>query len=258
MTQLPSAAPTIATEPGQTEPAFRLVAVAIEARILSGDIQPGDTLPSETNLAETLGVNRSTVREAIRALEQNGFVRRETGRKKLFAAVPQSRDISRRLKTAMVLDHVTFEELWEAMFALEPAAARSAAQRRTDDDLAALDANLAQMRLALHDSDVLTDLDIAFHHLVALATGNRAIQAARLPISELFYPPFLAVISRLNAAERLLFAHEKIVEAIRDQDSRQAQDWMEKHIQDFQRGYELANLDMGTPAALPRAGHDKQ
>ncbi|SFU22368.1 FCD domain-containing protein [Mesorhizobium sp. YR577] len=239
-------------EPLQTEPAFRLVARAIEAKILSREIQPGDTLPSEAKLAESLGVNRSTIREAIRALEQNGFVRRETGRKKLFATFPQSVDISRRLKAAMVLDQVTFEELWEAMFALEPAAARLASQRRTDEDLEALEANLAHTRLALADSQALTELDIDFHRLVALATGNRAIQAARLPISELFYPPFLTVMSRLNAAERLLLAHEKIVESIRNRDDRLAQEWMEKHIQDFRRGYELANLDMGAPAALPQ------
>ncbi|MGV6873983.1 FadR/GntR family transcriptional regulator [Pseudochelatococcus sp. B33] len=241
-------------DPIQQEPAFRLVAKAIERKIVGGEMKPGDTLPSEAKLAESLGVNRSTLREAIRALEQNGFVRREAGRKKLFASLPQSDDISRRLKTAMVLDQVTFEELWEAMFVLEPATAQSAAKRRTDSDLEALAANLEKTRAAHADSAALTELDIEFHHIVALATGNRAIQAARLPISELFYPPFLMVMSRLNAAERLLFAHERIAEAIGKQDETSARDWMEKHILDFRRGYELANLDIGAPASLPRAG----
>lgn len=241
-------------DPIQAEPAFRLVAQAIEAKILSGEIQPGEALPSETRLALSLGVNRSTLREAIRALEQNGFVRREAGKKKLFASIPQSADISRRLKAAMVLHQVTFEELWEAMFALEPAAAGSAASRRDDDDLAALDDNLARTRAAIADSVALTELDIEFHALVAKATGNRVIQVARLPISELFYPPFLTVISRLNASERLVFAHEQIVAAIRAQDEKAARAWMEKHILDFKRGYELANLDIGAPAALQRTG----
>lgn len=238
------------------EPAFRLVATAIEARILAGEIAPGQALPSETRLAVSLGVNRSTLREAIRALEQNGFVRREPGRKKLLVTIPQSADISRRLKTSMVLHRVTFEELWEAMFALEPAAAASAAARRADDVLEALETNLELTRQALADSVVLTELDIEFHALVARATGNRAIQAARLPISELFYPPFLTVMSRLNAAERLLYAHEQIVEAIRLRDETGARAWMEKHILDFRRGYELANLDIGAPAVLPLTGTD--
>lgn len=241
------------SDAAQPQHAFRFQAFAaeIERKIVAGEIKPGDALPSEAKLAEELGVNRSTVREAIRVLEQNGFVRREAGKKKLFATVPQSGDISQRLKMAMVLDQVTFEELWEAMYALEPAAAQAASRRRTEQDLEALDRNLAATREALADSKRLTELDIEFHLLVARATANRAIEAARLPIGELFYPPFLAVMSRLNAAERLLFAHEQIVEAIRLEDPAKAREWMEKHILDFRRGYELANLDMERPAKLP-------
>ncbi|WP_028714523.1 FadR/GntR family transcriptional regulator [Paracoccus sp. J55] len=233
------------------QPAFRAFAAEIERKIISREIKPGETLPSEAKLAEKLGVNRSTIREAIRVLEQNGFVRREVGKKKLFATLPQSGDISQRLKIAMVLDQVTFEELWEAMYALEPAAADGAARRRTEADIAALEQNLTETRAALADPVRLTELDIAFHELVAKATANRAIEAARLPIGELFYPPFLAVMSRLNANARLLFAHEQIVDAIRAGDTSRARVWMEKHVLDFRRGYELANLEMERPAVLP-------
>lgn len=233
------------------QPAFRAFAAEVERKIMTGEIKPGDALPSEAKLAEELGVNRSTVREAIRVLEQNGFVRREVGKKKLFATVPKSGEISQRLKMAMVLDQITFEELWEAMYALEPAAADAASRRRSEADLEELDRNLAETREALADSRRLTELDIEFHRLVAKATANRAIEAARLPIGELFYPPFLAVMSRLNANERLLYAHEQIVDAIREEDAKRARDWMEKHILDFRRGYELANLGMEHPVILP-------
>lgn len=238
-------------EPVQAEPAFRLVARTIEEKILAGEIAPGDPLPSEAGLAEKLGVNRSTIREAIRVLEQNGFVKRETGKKKLYASIPQSDDISRRLTAAMVLHQVTFEELWEAMYAIEPAAAASAAHRADEADLAAIERNLAATRAALPDSSSLTELDIEFHELVAKATRNRAIQMARLPLSELFYPPFLKVMSRLNAGERLVVAHEAIYAAIRDHDEKRAREWMEKHVLDFKRGYELANLDMTRPVDMP-------
>ncbi|MEP9350431.1 FCD domain-containing protein [Xanthobacter sp. KR7-225] len=242
---------SLALDPVLVEPAFRLVARTIEGKILSGEIAPGDLLPSEAGLAERLGVNRSTIREAIRVLEQNGFVKREAGRKKLYASIPHSGDISKRLTAAMVLHQVTFEELWEAMYALEPAAAASAAQRSDAQDIQNLERNLEATRKALKDSTSLTALDIEFHDLVARATRNRAIQVARMPISELFYPPFLKVMSRLNAGERLLVAHEAIYAAIRDHDEKRAREWMEKHILDFKRGYELANLDMATPADMP-------
>jgi len=235
-----------------TEPNFRLVARVIEERILAGEITPGDTLPAEAKLAEQLGVNRSTIREAIRVLEQNGFVRREPGRRKLITSIPQSGDISKRLTASIVLNQVTFEELWEAMYALEPAAAASAAKKADDVDMAAIEANLEATRQALEDSESLVQLDIEFHELVARATRNRAIQIARAPLIELFYPPFYAVMSRLNAGERLLTAHEAIFAAIRNHDAAKAREWMEKHIQDFERGYELANLDMTAPVNMPK------
>lgn len=242
---------SIQIESSQAVPAFRLVAKAIEEKILSRTIAPGDLLPSEAGLAEQLGVNRSTIREAIRVLEQNGFVRREQGRKKLFACIPHSADISRRLTTAMVLHQVTFEELWEAMFALEPMTAEAAAHRSKEAGFEAIEKNLAETRSALKSSSSLTELDIEFHELIAKASVNRALQMARMPLSELFYPAFYAVMSRLNAGERLLYAHEQIYSAIRNHDVANSRLWMEKHIQDFRRGYELANLNMATPVDLP-------
>ena len=165
-------------ETSHPTPAFRSFAAEIERQILAGEIKQGEELPSESKLAGQWGVNRSTVREAIRVLEQNGFVRREPGKKKLFATAPRSGDISQRLKMAMVLDQVTFEELWEAMQALEPAAAQAASKRRTDADLEALDRNLADSRAALTDSKRLTELDIEFHLLVARATATTAMNSS--------------------------------------------------------------------------------
>ena len=64
--------------PVQTVPAYRSVARAMGEQILSGEWTIGSGLPSETTLAQTLGVNRSTMREAIRVLEENGMLRRKS------------------------------------------------------------------------------------------------------------------------------------------------------------------------------------
>lgn len=233
--------------PGRPEPQHRIIARRLEARILAGEMRPGDPLPSEMGLAAELGVNRSTIREAIRLLEQNGLVRREEGRKKLMVSVPQSSDVSKRVTQAMVMQQVTFDELWEAMFALEPAAAHAAARRADAADIAAMEANLAATRQALEDKESLTALDIEFHDLVARASKNRALQLARQPLTSLFYPPFYIVMNRLNAGQRLLVAHEQVLEAIRTRDARKAKEWMEKHVADFKRGHELADFDMSQP-----------
>lgn len=238
----------------QAERTYHMVARSIEGEILSGRVAPGEALPSEEKLADQLGVNRSTVREALRVLEQNGLVRREAGRKKLLASIPRPSEISKPLSAAMILHQVTFEELWEAMHALEPATASMAAHKITPELLAALEVNLAATRQAINDSSSLAALDIEFHNLIADASQNRAIQLARKALSEFFYPAFYAVMSRLNAGTRLLIAHEHIVAAIRTHDPREATTWMDKHITDFRRGFELANLDITQAVSRPEDG----
>jgi GntR family transcriptional regulator, transcriptional repressor for pyruvate dehydrogenase complex len=234
----------------RSEPSYELVARTIEKQILDGLISPGDILPSETAFAAQFGVNRSTLREALRALEQNGLVSREPGRKKLRVSAPRAADLSRRFASAMIIQQVSFEELCEAMEALEPASAAAAATRHDAEVLAELEDNLLRTRQALTDSASLTELDIEFHHLIAKAAKNRAIDLARQPLSGLFYPAFYSVMSRLNAGERLLAAHEHIVAAIRTNDAGTARNWMARHIADFRRGYELADLNISAPVSL--------
>ena len=242
----------------QAERTYQMVARSIEEEILSGRVPPGEALPSEEKLAAQLGVNRSTVREALRVLEQHGLVRREAGRKKLLASIPRHSEISKPLSAAMILHQVTFEELWQAMHALEPATAAVAATKVTEELLSALNANLDETREAITATDRtrLVALDIEFHNLIADASQNRALQLARQPLSEFFYPAFYAVMSRLNAGERLLVAHEHIVAALTRHDVRDATSWMDKHSADFQRGFELASLDIKQPVTRPQENGD--
>jgi GntR family transcriptional repressor for pyruvate dehydrogenase complex len=249
-----SAGVAIDFSPVRSEPAYRIVARMIEAKILAREWPVGVGLPSESALAESLGVNRSTLRESIRVLEETGLVRRRLGGKQLFVSAPRHADIAARVTAAMVLQEMTFLELWEGMHCLEPALAEAAASRIEPDEISALEDNLARTREALAERARLVELDIEFHDIIARASRNRALQLCREPISQLFYPAFLGVFSRLNAGERLLFAHERILAALRAGDVADARAWMDKHIADFRRGYELANLDIGGPVRWPEGG----
>jgi GntR family transcriptional repressor for pyruvate dehydrogenase complex len=124
--------------PLDDQPAYRQIANLIEQRIVARSLRTGDPLPSETDLARQFGVNRSTIREAIRELEVHGLLGRGRGEKRLRVTRPEPRDISSGVSRALALHDVTFLELWEAMMALEPAAAHHAAARRTDAQLQAL------------------------------------------------------------------------------------------------------------------------
>lgn len=230
----------------EAQPAYQLVALGIERRIMEGVYKVGQQLPSELDLAKQLGVNRSTVREAIRVLEQNGLVFRKSARR-LVISVPREEDLASRVSQAMILHEITFLELWETMLPLEVRAAELAAGRATDEEIGRMAENLRQTAECLEHERKLVALDIEFHLLVAKASRNRALLLAREPIGLLFYPAFYQVMSRLNAKDRLLSAHQEVFNGIRNRDPKHAAQWMEKHIRDFRRGYELADLDMNQP-----------
>ncbi|MEO1198664.1 MAG: FCD domain-containing protein [Pseudomonadota bacterium] len=228
-------------------PAYRVVFETIEEEILSGRIQPGERLPSETDLAEQLGVNRSTAREGLRLLEETGLVRREEGRR-LFAAIPRQEDLSSRATRALVLQQVTFRELWELSMVTEPSVSRLAAERISSDQIAALEENLALTNDAVANGESFTQLDMDFHSMIAEATGNRAWLLAREPAALLLFPAMDVLAPHLpQSGHRLVEAHGKVLAALKAGNAELAGEWMRKHIADFRRGYDMANIDIDLP-----------
>lgn len=228
-------------------PAYRVVFETIEREILQGRLKPGDRLPSETALADQLGVHRSTTREGLRLLEQSGLVQRRSGRR-LFAAVPRQDELATRASRALILQQVTFNELWQLLMALEPAAAAIASATITEEEIATLEENLARTREMVAAGRSFTDLDLEFHAVIARATRNRAWLLAREPAAMLLFPANELMLPHLpHAGRRLVEAHARIVAALKAGDASVAEEWMRKHIVDFRRGYEMAGLSLDDP-----------
>jgi GntR family transcriptional repressor for pyruvate dehydrogenase complex len=153
--------------------AYQVVSRELRRLIVSGELKAGDRLPTEAELAEQFGVNRSTVREGIRQLENEGLVSRE-GRKRLIISVPGSGRISSQASRALVMRQVTFRELWEATLVMEPACASLSALNRNDDQIAALETNLERTRHSLSNVRHTIELDTEFHTLVSEGARNKA------------------------------------------------------------------------------------
>jgi len=229
--------------PLDDHPAYRQIANVIEQRIVARSLRTGDPLPSEMDLARQFGVNRSTIREAIRELETHGLLGRVRGEKRLRVTRPEPRRVSSGVSRALALHDVTFLELWEAMMAIEPVAAQYAAARRTPAQLQNLVRAGARFKREVADTAQAVSAVIDFFTAVAAASGNQVLELSQAPLNLLLAPELTRMIDRVpQARARIQTAQGKIADAIKLRRSEQARAWMEKHIRDFKRGYELESV----------------
>src|SRR5690606_21657477 len=167
-------------------------------------------------------------------------------------AMPGLFDLAPRAMRALLLQHVTFLELWEVAIVVEPLGARLAAARHSEEDLAAIDRNLEATALAVARGRPTAEFDVAFHALVARASGNRMLMLAREPISLLYAPTLGRVEASLpQAAMRNLEAHRRLREAVAARDAGEAERSMRWHLEDFRRGFELAGFRLDDAASWP-------
>jgi DNA-binding FadR family transcriptional regulator len=124
-----------------------------------------------------------------------------------------------------------FENLLEARDIFEPAIAGLAAQRAKPDHIERLRGLVEDLaRAGNRDDEVHADLDIAFHHVLAEATGNPVLMSLHGSISHLAKAQRQVVAGRAGAVERAVFWHQHIVDAISNGDVTAAQDAMRMHL----------------------------
>ena len=230
----------------QSVPAYRVISESLRQRIVRGQVQTGQAFPTETELATEYGVHRSTVREGLRQLEQDGLLQRMG--KRLIVSIPRHKDLAQAAERALRMHQVTYRDVWEVASTLEPMCARLAAERITADELAALERNLDLTAALVESGESPITATIEFHSLVAEATHNQALLLARAPVSLLMRSGYAAIAPVLpQSGPRLLEAHRQVFRALKAHDAESAVAWTRKHLMDHQRGFEFAGLDMNQP-----------
>ncbi|WP_173025513.1 FadR/GntR family transcriptional regulator [Acidovorax sp. SRB_14] len=151
------------------------IAEQIRRHLASGELEPGDKLPAERELAVHLGVGRNAVREALRLLEMGGIVELRKGTKGgAFVCAGNTTFLSTGLRDLLSLRGVSIEQLTQARVLIEQAVVDAACDAATEEDLAALDAQLqlASQALGRRDFDAKLDALIEYHRVIARATRN--------------------------------------------------------------------------------------
>ena len=156
------------------------IAQKIGTAILSGEYAPGDVLPGEVAYAQTLQVSRSAYREAMQVLTAKGLVesRPKTGTRVLPRVRWHFLDPDVLAWAFASRPDINFvRSLFELRAIIEPAAARLAATRRTNEELAAMKDALDRMARHTLESDAGQAADRDFHTAILRSTHNEALAA---------------------------------------------------------------------------------
>ncbi|MBY3163818.1 FadR family transcriptional regulator [Rhizobium laguerreae] len=208
-----------------------LVASSISREIAQGRLRPGDQLPTEQQLAQTFGVSRNVVREAIARLRSEGRIWSQQGRGAFVADQPNAPTLT--IDYEALQQAAAFQSLFELRGILEVEAAALAAKRRTGDDLMAMKDALVTMRDAPYGSVMWLKTDLEFHKTVAAATGNLYMVQFLTFVSERVRESILASGNQQRSedlAAVTLGEHQHILDAIEAGDGDQARDAMRAHL----------------------------
>ncbi|WP_258803580.1 FadR/GntR family transcriptional regulator [Pseudarthrobacter sp. NS4] len=210
------------------------VAERLLAYFTSGDIAPGTRLPAERQLAASLGVGRSAVREALAALEILGIVVVRPG-SGTYLRDGISELLPRTLSWGMMLGAPRTRELVELRSGLEVQAAQLAAERITSEALERMKGNLATMAANLDDLAAFVEADAAFHREIAEGSGNQVLQELLQSIRSLLRIWVDRALTDEGHAAAALKEHTEIHAALEARDPAAVTASMRSHMQTASR-----------------------
>ena len=146
------------------------VSIALEQKIARGELVPGDQLPTEKTLAETFGVSRAVVREAVARLKSDRLIETRQGSGTFVALAPKSLNFRFWQGDGPAL--VELRDIFELRAMIETSVAELAARRRIPEDVANMARHLQAMDDALADGSAGSGADDDFHLAIASAKHN--------------------------------------------------------------------------------------
>ncbi|MCD1145169.1 FadR family transcriptional regulator [Kocuria sp. LUK] len=195
--------------------------------VIDQQLEPGDRMPPERDLAESLGVSRATVAQALVALEVLGVIDVQHGSGAVLRYRPSNAAVLRGLR-----EHTNrLPDIVDARSAVETKIAALAAARRTEEDLERIEAALHLMAEDIDAGGRGLKGDEQFHAAVTAAAHSSVLARMMTQISDLVRETRLESLSQEGRPERSLESHRAIVEAVRERDPARAARAMEEHIE---------------------------
>src|SRR6184192_2072016 len=201
----------------------------VKAMIADGKLKGGDRLPPERDLAEKFVVSRTSVREALRALESLGLIEIRPGEGTFVREVSIDALVG-PLALLMTTQREAIGELFEARRVLEPALAALAASRATPDEVQEMERILEDQAREIAAGRTGLAQDAAFHAAIGTAAHNRAITRIAHAVMDLLTQSREESLNTPGRPQRSHQDHRRILEAIRARDEHAAQQAMLDHL----------------------------
>jgi GntR family transcriptional regulator, transcriptional repressor for pyruvate dehydrogenase complex len=237
-TQAPGSAVGFVAEGKMRRPtkASEKAARRLAEQIVSQGLPPGTPLPTEAKMAESLGVGRGTMREALRTLETFGLIEIRTGRHGgPVVRIPDADDLSVSLTLAFFAMGASMLNVLDARMVLEPALVELAAARITSEELDALRATISEIRAPGATERTYLDSAERFHNLVAEAAHSPVLSYVSAGLHRIAGGEVVGIM--YPERERLATAtsHERITDALASGDGELAKDLWRAHLMDARR-----------------------
>jgi DNA-binding FadR family transcriptional regulator len=210
------------------------IAARLIALITDRQLTAGDRLPPERELAATMQVSRSSLREALRALAMVGVVEMRHGDGTYLTSLDTDQ-LLRPVSLVLSLSDSSLAELFEARKLVEPGLAALAAHRISAPEAAELCSRADATAAALDDAEAFMWADIELHALIAKAARNAVLcrlldSIASLGIASRRRTGRLAAVREQSARD-----HREIAAAIAARDADAAQAAMLRHLENVER-----------------------
>ena len=185
-----------------------IVELRLREYLKKSSFKPGDSLPKELELSEALGVSRNVVREALSRLRMLGIV--ETRKKRgMILGRPDILGTFERVLDPLIISDHTLQDIFQLRLVLEMGLADILYLKKTDKDIAALDA-IAQKE-NIQDKTFRIKNEIAFHGKLYEITGNDTLKRFQI----MLMPIFAYVITLEDKATRGKVSHKDLVEILK-------------------------------------------
>lgn len=217
--------------PVKKENLYELIADRIEGMILDNRLHPGDKLPSEPELAESFGVSRNVMREAMKALKERDLIVQRNG-DGTYIAKPDSHSVIAVLNRIITINNIQYSDVYEMRLILEPTATAKVARSITAGQIAQLENLIDKMVESESDYIARAEYDLQFHRQIIEYAGNPLLTCVYESVTDLLKPILEhgLLVERSGHLNGIMW-HKRIVDNLRQGDDKMAEANMRQHLE---------------------------